>query len=204
MNAPGGRDITGRTDLLESALAASDLLTLDGHGLETDDPVTVRAAEGGTLAAPLAAGTVYYAIRITNAAFKLAAAPAGSAINLTTDGAEMTVSRDPDYDTEIEATSRWMDRFLPAHVVPLGVSEPVPADIVRICADTTARRMLVISGKSSDSVTAIELEGKAQLERFVTNAIPLRGVETPGPANLAISGASTSDPRGWGTGGCIP
>ncbi len=177
------------------------MLTLNAHGLETDDPVTLRAVAGGTLSAPLVAGTVYFAIRLSSSTFSLAAAPAGSAINLTSDGVSMIVTRaDPDFDGEIEATSRWIDRFLPAHLVPLGVHEPVPADIKRICADVTSRRMLVIAGKTAESVTAIELEGKAQLDRFVTG-IPLRGVATPARSNLAITvAAGTLDPRGWGSG----
>jgi hypothetical protein len=208
LNAPGGRDITARSDDVESSIASTNVLTLNAHGLETDDEVTLRAVAGGTLSAPLVAGTVYYAIRLTSSTFSLAATAGGAAINLTTDGETMIVSHaEPEFDSEIEATSRWIDRFLPAHIVPLGVDEAVPADIKRICADTTARRMLVISGKSSASVKEIEMEGKAQLERFVTG-ITLRGVATPAAANLAISGAvvgTVADTRGWSpVGGGIP
>ncbi len=204
IHAPGGRDISARSDEIESSIASTNVLTLNSHGLETDDEVTLRAISGGTLSAPLVAGTVYYAIRLTSATFSLAETAGGAAINLSSDGVTMIVTQaEPDFDEEIEATSRWIDRFLPAHIVPLGVDEAVPADIKRICADTTARRMLVISGKSSVSVKEIEMEGKAQLERFVANGIPLRGVATPAPANLAITStlASTADPRAWAPSG---
>lgn len=199
IHAPGGREIEARSDLVESCLAATDTLTLNAHGIETDDQVTLRAESGGTLSAPLVAGTVYYAIRLTSSTFKLAATAGGAAINITTDGSLMRVTHaEPDFDAEIEATSRWIDRFLPAHVVPLGVSEAVPADIKRICADATARRMLVTSGKTSETVKDIELAAKAQLDRFSATGLPLRGVVTPPPANLAISSISSTDARGWG------
>ena len=87
--------ITSPTGILASCLASSDVLTYDGHGLETDTPVTVRAASAGTLSAPLAEGTTYYAIRLSNAAFKLAATAGGSAINITSNGVEMIVTRRP-------------------------------------------------------------------------------------------------------------
>ena len=87
--------------ILASCLASTDVLTYDGHGLETDDEVTVRAASAGTLSAPLAAGTTYYAIRLSNAAFQLAATAGGAALNITSDGVEMIVTREPKFDDTI-------------------------------------------------------------------------------------------------------
>ena len=98
--------------ILASCLASTDVLTYDGHGLETDDEVTVRAASAGTLSAPLAAGTTYYAIRLSNAAFKLAATAGGAALNITSDGVEMIVAREPKFDDTIEFVSRWAETFL--------------------------------------------------------------------------------------------
>ena len=62
---------------VESSVASTNVLTLDGHLFTTDDAVTLRAVEGGTLSAPLVEGTVYYVIRLTDSTFSLAASAAG-------------------------------------------------------------------------------------------------------------------------------
>lgn len=186
--------------ILASCLASTDVLTYDGHGLETDDEVTVRAASAGTLSAPLVAGTVYYAIRLSNAAFKLAASAGGAAINITSDGVEMIVTREPKFDGVIEFVSRWADTFLPAHVVPL--TAPIHPLVRGVVADVSAKRILNANGQDSAAVTAAELAGKAILERFAAG-MPLRGGTAQTPSNLAITATSVSsgsDPRGWGSG----
>lgn len=186
--------------ILASCLASTDVLTYDGHGLETDDEVTVRAASAGTLSAPLVAGTVYYAIRLSNAAFKLAASAGGAAINITSDGVEMIVTREPKFDDVIEFVSRWADTFLPAHVVPL--TAPIHPLVRGVVADVSAKRILNANGQDSAAVTAAELAGKAILERFAAG-MPLRGGTAQTPSNLAITATSVSsgsDPRGWGSG----
>lgn len=68
----------------------ADLLTSVGHGLVTGDgPVAVRAL-GGALPSPLVKATDYWAIRIDDDTFKLAASSAdagtGTPINLTDNG----------------------------------------------------------------------------------------------------------------------
>lgn len=186
--------------MLASCLASTDVLTYDGHGLETDDEVTVRAASAGTLSAPLVAGTVYYAIRLTNSTFKLAASAGGAALNITSDGVEMIVTREPKFDDVIEFVSRWADTFLPAHVVPL--TAPIHPLVRGVVADVSAKRILNANGQDSAAVTAAELAGKAILERHAAG-MPLRGGTAQTPTNLAITATSVSsgsDPRGWGSG----
>ena len=186
--------------MLASCLASTDVLTYDGHGLETDDEVTVRAASAGTLSAPLVAGTVYYAIRLTNSTFKLAASAGGAALNITSDGVEMVVTREPKFDDVIEFCSRLADTSLPAHLVPL-VAPIHP--LVRGCvADMVAKRILNGNGQNSEAVKAVDLESKAILARFAAG-MPLRGGTAQTPSNLAITATSVSsgsDPRGWGSG----
>jgi hypothetical protein len=192
--------ITSPTGILASCLASSDVLTYDGHGLETNDEVTVRAASAGTLSAPLVAGAVYYAIRLTNSTFKLAASAGGAALNITSDGVEMVVTREPKFDDVIEFVSRWADTFLPAHVVPL--TAPIHPLVRGVVADVSAKRILNANGQDSAAVTAAELAGKAILERFAAG-MPLRGGTAQVPSNLAITATSVSsgaDPRGWGSG----
>jgi len=186
--------------MLASCLASTDVLTYDGHGLETDDEVTVRAASAGTLSAPLVAGTVYYAIRLTNSTFKLAASAGGAALNITSDGVEMIVTREPKFDDVIEFCSRWADTFLPAHAVPL--TAPIHPLVRGVVADVSAKRVLNANGQDSAAVTAAELAGKAILERFAAG-MPLRGGTAQVPSNLAITATSVSsggDPRGFGSG----
>lgn len=197
---PSG-EITGWSRLAASATASNDTITLDGHGFETDDALTVRAAEGGSLAAPLVAGTVYYAIRVSTSTFKLAATAGGAAINLTADGDEVVVIKEPPFDRVIEFYSRWVDAFLPAHAVPLTTPLSDEWALVRgLVAQLASKSLLNLDGKTSEIVTAAELAAKAQLERMV-KGLPVRGASGT-RTNLAISSslASTTDTRGWGSG----
>lgn len=190
--------IPSPSSVLASSLAGTDVLTADGHGLETDDEVSVRAIEDGTLSAPFVAGTTYYAIRLSHSTFQLAATAGGAAIDITTDGVEMRVIREPSFDDDIEFYSRWADGIIP-HLVPL--ESPIHP-IVRGCvADLAAKRVLNGSGQDSATINAAELAAKAILERY-GKGIPLRGAAITGPANLAVTATLTtsSDPRGWGSG----
>jgi hypothetical protein len=190
-------EITGASRLAASALASSDTITLDGHGLETDDTITFRAAEDGALPAELVEGTVYYAIRLTNATFKVSATAGGAAINLTANGAEVIVHREPDYDDKIEFYSRWADGHLPAHLVPL--EEPIHPLVKGIVAQLAGKALLNADGKASALVDAAELAGKAQLERYAAG-LPLRGAAVTPAANLATVSTvvTAADERGWG------
>ncbi len=180
--------------MLASCLASTDVLTYDGHGLETGDEVTVRAADAGTLAAPLAAGTIYYAIRLNNASFKLSATSGGAAINITSNGVEMMVTREPEFDEVIEFVSRWADGFFPAHGVPLVA--PIHPLVRGVVADVAAKRILNANAQDSAVVNAAELAGKAILERFAPG-VPLRGGTTQTNTNLAITSRAAA---GWGSG----
>ena len=192
--------VQSQSGILEASLSSSDTMTFDGHGLETDAPVTVRAASGGTLSAPLVDGVTYYAIRLTSSTFKLSATVAGSAINLTTDGSLMIVAREPDYDGTIEFYSRWADTFFPGHDVPF--TGTIPALVKGLVADLAAKKILNINGKSSEIVNAFELAAMAQLQRFAAG-MPVRDETATAPSNLAITSshvADAVDPRGWGSG----
>ena len=191
--------IPSPSGIAASSLASSNVITYDGHGLETDDAVTVRAIEGGSLSAPLVAGTTYYVRRVNNASFELAATPGGAAIDLTSNAIEMVVVREPTYDEYIEFYSRWSDAFLPSHLVPL--DEPIHPFVKGIVADLVAKRLLNVGGQDSNLLNETELASKAQLERFA-KGIPLRGAPTTASANLAITATMSddTDARGWGSG----
>jgi hypothetical protein len=193
--------ITSPAGIVASCLAGTDVITFDGHGLETDDAVTLRALEDGTLSAPLVAGTTYYAIRVTNATFKLSLTAAGAAIDITSDGVSMMVTREPLFDDVIEFYSRWADSFLPAHAAPL--EAPIHPLVKGIVADLSAKRLLNIGGQDSEILNTAEIAAKAQLERFA-KGIPLRGASATAATNKAVTSTlgSSSDARGWyGTAG---
>ncbi len=186
--------------IVASCIASTDILTLDGHGFETDDPVLVRAEDGGTLSAPLVAGTQYYAIRVTDTTFKLAATAGGAAINITTDGVGVIVSIPLPFDEVLEYYSRFVDAFLPAHTTPL--TAPYPVTVVAIVAELAAKKLQLLAGQASVSMTETEVAAKAQLERWA-KGLPLRDhAATTAPSNLAVATTAgrAADARGWGSG----
>lgn len=179
--------IVSAAGLVASALGATDLVTYDGHSFETNDALSVRATENGALPTPLVEGTVYYAIRLTNATFKLAATVDGGPINLTSDAVSMIVMREPDFDGWIEYYSRWAETSLPAHAVPLGRTEPVHPLVRGLVADLVAKRMFNVGGSASTTIDQMEVAAVAQLERYAAG-LPLRGAPVPEATNLAVSG----------------
>lgn len=196
----------GQGRLCASVKASTDTFELEEHGFETDDDVLVRAVEGGTLSAPLAEGTTYFVIRLTSSTFKLAATAGGAAINLTTDGESMLVTIALPIDAVLEFYSRWVDGFLPAHLVPLApdANDKFPTVVTAIVAELSSKKLQHLSGVTSESVNAYEVAAKAQLERWA-KGIPLRDERATAPANLAVTArpGTSSDPRGWGS-GCLP
>lgn len=191
-----------------SSLASTNVLTLDGHLFETDDQVTLRAVDGSedaVLSAPLVAGTVYYAIRLTDSTFSLALTAGGGAIDLSSNGSSMMVKAELPIDELLEAYSRFVDDFIPAHLVPL--ESPYPVTVVRIVCELTAAKLLSLAGQSSVSMTEAEVGAKAQLERW-SKGIPIRDASATASANLAITSplsVTVPDVRGWGAaGGSIP
>ncbi len=187
-----------------SSTAATDILVLSAHGLATDAPVTVRAVEGGTLSAPLVAGTTYYAIRLTDDTFKLSATPGGSPIDLTTSGVTMFVTKQLPIDLYLEAFSRWVEDCVPAHLVPFAVDTggAYPIFIRKIICQLAGAELLNRAGKDSAAVRQGQIDARAILERWGAGK-PLRDPGITASANLAVtstlSGTSV-DPRGWGSG----
>lgn len=195
---PGG--LSSTAGFAATALASSDSFELDGHGLDTNDRVQVRAIEGGSLPAPLAEGVTYFAVRLTNASFALAATEGGAPIDLTSDGVEIALSREPDFDYWINEYSRWADNFFPAHAVPFSAGQ-VPTIVTGSVADCVAKRMFNVGGQGSETLDQVEIAAKAKIERHAAG-LPIRGQATPRPTNLAITSTLSNalDPRGWGSG----
>ena len=69
-----------------TANASTDVITATGHDYINTLPVQVSVSGGGTLPAPLVAGTTYYVRDVAANTFKLAATSGGAAINITDAG----------------------------------------------------------------------------------------------------------------------
>lgn len=186
--------------LVASSLASTDILELDGHLFETGDRVQVRAVAGGTLSAPLVAGTVYYVIRVTDSTFKLSATNGGPAIDLTTNGDSMIVIAELPVAELLEAFSRFVDDFLPHDVPVPAVGGAYPITIVRTVCELTAAKVLSLSGQTSVSMAAAYSAAEKQLERWKAG-LPIRDTKASPPTNLAVVATPTAaDSRGWGSG----
>ncbi len=180
----------------------ANTIELDAHGFVTDEPLQVRAVEGGSVPAPLVAGATYFAIYVDDSRFKLATAAAGPAIDLTTTGSNVLVAKPLPIDRMLEFYSRWVDDILTAHTTPL---EPVdgkyPLVVTRAVALLAGKALLNRGGKDSEVVDKAEIELKAQLERWNAGK-PVRDPNL-GHANLAVVSSfvgDAPDPRGWGSG----
>jgi hypothetical protein len=186
-----------------SVNASANTFELDGHGLETDDAIVFRVEGNGSLPSPIVAGTTYRAIRVSESLFQAAATVGGAAIDLTTSGTSVMVATPLPFDDVIEFYSRWADGFMPANAVPFGRERPVPVVVKGLVAELSAKKLLQMSGQSSQSVDAMELSAKAQLERYA-KGIPVRDANATASTDKAYSESVSADPRRWGPGGTLP
>jgi len=171
------------------ASASSDAIQLEGHGLETETPITVRATEGSTLPSPLAADTTYYAIRVDDSRFRVATsaanAAAGVAIDLTASGGEFVVSTGLPFDEILAWADSVIDDECPAHAVPL--LTPTPPQIKMVAARLAGAELQRLSGVKSATMAEALAEAKASLAIWA-KGIPLRNVAVEAQrTNLAIS-----------------
>lgn len=179
-----------------SALAANDTIELEEHGFVSGDAITVRVSQGGALPAPLVAGTVYYALPLTDSTFQVSATPNGSHIDLTTDGVNVIVTMDLPWDDLLEYYSRFVDGFIPAHAVPL--TSPYPITVVAIVAQLVGKRAQILSGMTSESMNETEASAAKQMQRWATG-VPARDA-TPAPrTNLAVATNTNSHRIGIST-----
>lgn len=181
--------------LAASVLASTDAFTLDGHGLAADDPVSFRAEANGSLPAPLAAGTTYYAVPVTASTFKVAAAAGGAAVNLTTDGVRVVVITPPPIAESIAWADRIIDEMAPGHLVPF--TDPVP-DIIRMTsAELAAGKLLAMRGAASKSIADMVDAAHKRIARWA-RGVPVRDANATASANTAVSATVPyQDRRGW-------
>lgn len=195
---PGTLGPRGR--LLSTALASTNVCELDEHGFETDDPIRFRATAGGALPAPLAEGVTFYAERVSDSAFKVRASAGGAPIDFTTDGASVVVFRDWEatIDRLLERFTAMVVGMTPAHAIPS--APPYPIEMVAAVCELTAYRLQLMTGTVSGTMREVEIGARKALERYAAG-VPVRDTSAPTATNLAVAvAASSSDPRGWGTG----
>lgn len=179
--------------IADSALAATSTVTLSEHGFSTGSPITFRVTEGGTMAAPLVAGTVYYAIYETDSTFQVSSTPDGeSPITLTADAVQMIVTADLPFSDVLLYYSRFVDGFLPAHAVPLPA--PYPITVVATVAELAAKRLQILSGVLSGSMDEVEAAAAKKLARWAAT-LPVRDAQGASPANLSVVKARRHEDR---------
>lgn len=189
---PGSLPNPGR--IVAEVNATSNVLTLDQHGFDADRELVFRAESGGSLPAPLVAGTTYYAIPLTDSTFQVAATEAGAAIDLTTAGENVIVTAELPFDEWIRAASAEVDETI-GHDVPL--EAPYPQAVITYTAVRAAELGLLYTGR--DPVLLAE-RMKVEREKLARwrKGVAIRGPNAPASANLALTGtAAAADPRGW-------
>lgn len=159
---------------IASVDTTADTLECEAHGLSVDDPIQFLVDAGGTIAAPLTTSAVYYAKPVTDSEslFQVAATPGGSAIDLTTPGANfsLVVAIGPQIDGWVEYASRLADKAAIAHKVPF--DGPFPKVIVVCVARIAAFEMLSSIGLSQPPVEASALRSFAILKEL-SEGVPL-------------------------------
>lgn len=198
----GSGTIPSPARLCASALNAGDVFTLDGHGLSTGDPFSLRAEDGGTMPGGFTAGTTYYAIRLSDHQFQGAAsaelADAGTETAVTSDGDLVLMVRERPMTQWIDWASSEVEQMLPAHVVPID-ENAIPTAVRASTARLAAYQARVWSGRNDEDLVRLLDETRKQLTRW-GKGVPLRGTNAPTAASLAVYGsaATAADPRGWG------
>jgi hypothetical protein len=107
----------------------------------------------------------------------------------------MIVTADLPWAQVLEFYSRFVDGFLPAHVVPLPT--PYPVTVIGIVATLAAKRMQILSGLKSESMEEAEAGAAKQLQRWA-QGLPVRDAATATqPANLAVTNVKPPELIGW-------
>jgi len=181
---------------LVSGVASANALDLDVHGLAADDELTFRAGAGGSLPSPLASGTTYYAIPVTESRFQVAASAGGAAVSLTTDGTNVIcIIELPESSVRDWATSV-VDDMLPAAMVPL--TAPYPPIVRATTAEIAAARLLTLAGQAPSQPLATILDGAQKRLARWSKSVPIRGTNAPAAAGLSASASTAQrDASGW-------
>lgn len=184
------------------ASISANTIPLDQHGLSLNDQFTLRAEAGGSLPAPLVAGTTYYAIPVNDGAFSAAATANGAAIDLTTAGSRILVVVPINYAAAIAYGAALIDDMLPAHIVPL--EAPYPPIVTMTNAELAIGKLMQGSGSGSKSMGEMVDAARKRMADWARGR-PLRGTNVPPAANVSVSATVPyRDARGWSRFGGLP
>jgi hypothetical protein len=183
--------------VVASVNTTDNTLTLDAHDLSVDEVITFRAGNGGSLPAPLVAGTTYYADPLDDTRFRVRASVGGAAIDLTTAGSIVLLLVPLNKAAAISFASRLLDNMLPSHVVPLD-ADAIPDVVRHTCAELAAWKLASMRGAASKSLTDMYKAADEVVKRWA-KGVPVRGTPAANKrANLAVSAtAPYVDRRGW-------
>lgn len=182
--------------LIDSADTSANTLALDQHGFSLNDPVSFRAEAGGSLPAPLVAGTTYFAKPSSDDVFQVTATEDGTAIDLSSAGENFIAIAALPVGSAITWASQVIDDMLPAHVVPLD-ADAIPEIVRMTCAELAAGKLAARAGAQSKSLTEIVDAASKRLARW-GKGVPIRGAVVPPSASLAASATVPfRDRRGW-------
>lgn len=188
---------------IASVDTSGNTLVLEGHGLVEDEPFQLQADAGGSLPAPLAAATVYYAEPVddSDSLLRVRATPGGAAIDITTAGANFSLVYSAEIgrmiDAARESASRFADGCLTGHVVPL--TAPFPPFVVTAVAEISASKVLRKLGRVSQQIIDMGIEAREDL-RTMVKGLPLRDAA----ATPQVPFARGVTPRSTRWGGCDP
>lgn len=184
---------------VSSVNVASNALVVEGHGCDTDTTIQFDVDPGGTLAAPLVSGTLYYAKPISglDGHLQVAATAGGAAIDLTSSGENMRliVPIGPQMDALLDAFSRWVDSMVIGHTVPF--ESPYPSWVKYVVAVRTAAALAraLGLGTSADRILESERDAIADAARLA-RGVPLRDGAATAEANLAKGATPTTTTTG--------
>lgn len=183
--------------LIADVATSTDIMSLDGHGLNDGTELVFRAESGGSLPAPLVAGTTYYALRASDSTFRVAATSGGSPIDFTTAGSLVVVTRPLPYQAAIQWGAALIDEHLAGNQVQL--TAPYPQTVIAANAELAAWKLLAFTGQASVRLADVITNTMKLLDMWVKGK-PVRGPIVPPSANLAVTSIGSSGPPG----GTIP
>jgi hypothetical protein len=177
-----------------TADAATNSFTLDVHGFVDDAEVSLRADPGGSLPTGLAAGVTYFAKRLSEYAFQVAATSGGAAIDFTTAGSRVVAYAPINLAAAIQWASRVLDDAMQGStVVPLAL--PVPEIIQMTCAELAAGKLM--AGRNGSRALSEVVDAATRRAAKWAKVRP-QGENAKPPAGLAVSAtAPYCDRRGW-------
>ena len=179
-----------------SAVVGS-VLEVEGAGLERNDPLELRAFDGGTLPAGAERGVVYYADPVTGRedAFRLLDAVDGAVVTLTTSGEAFGIVRslEPLITAQIRSVTQWIFRRLPAHSVPLVAdgNGNYPETVRAMCAVLAAEATAVVLGITLPRLTEAAERMRSEA-RLLLAGLPMRDTGDTSTADNLATGASPS------------